>query len=743
MKIRLWLALITALATPALAEPVRVTSGEHAGFTRLVLDYGRPIDWEVGRSADGYLLRLAGSAQTYDLTGVFRLIGTSRLAAIWVAPDSGHLHIGLACACHAIPFEFRPGIIVVDLKDGPPPKGSAFETALDGSAAPPIAAPQRLRPQPRPETLSPQVAAITTYDWTANLQATLRDGPPTADLDPAVLTPDPGLQPLRDQILQQMSRAVAQGVVDMAMPDQPPSTSSQADFPRSQIRIGPAPTSVNNTGRSVRGDLGARGQDCTAPERLNLANWGDESLPVLDQIAAHRRDLSGEFDRADPLAVARAVQFQLYLGYGAEARQMISAFDISQGDAQIWRALSYVLDGQADPDGTFRGQAACAGPVALWATLDDPQLTTGDKIDTGAIRLAFTDLPAHLRRLIGPVLSERLLALGAAEAARAITATLGRAPESGGPALALMEAGLDLHNGHPAEAEARAQEVLSDPGPNQPEALIALTEARASRRLPMSPDVALALHAHLNDHAGTRIEPRLQDALILAQAASGNFSAAFEGLAAHPSRREDVWAMAATLAPDDVFLTFAVVAPGGGVPDIADETATAIARRLSALGLGPAAAAWLTTVQKPDPLLVAEVALRRADGRAALAQLAGLQGERAEALTLQALALLSEDRARADLLTRAEDLSAASAAFARAGDWQELAAIGQTPWQPVAARLASTPMPPASDEDAPQGPLARGHALATAGQDTRLAIQALLGAIPSPAGAKGPSVPRP
>ena len=28
-----------------------------------------------------------------------------------------------------------------------------------------------------------------------------------------------GLQPLRDQILQQMSRAVAQGVVDMAIPD--------------------------------------------------------------------------------------------------------------------------------------------------------------------------------------------------------------------------------------------------------------------------------------------------------------------------------------------------------------------------------------------------------------------------------------------------------------------------------------------------------------------------------------------
>ena len=130
--------LMLALCWGGLANagPVAVTSGEHDGFTRLVFDFGAPVEWQVGRSADGYEVAITGATPAYDLRGIFQLIGRSRLAAIWPDPQTGNLRIGIACACHALPFEFRPGIVVIDLRDGPPPRGSSFELSLAGGTAP-------------------------------------------------------------------------------------------------------------------------------------------------------------------------------------------------------------------------------------------------------------------------------------------------------------------------------------------------------------------------------------------------------------------------------------------------------------------------------------------------------------------------------------------------------------------------------------------------------------------------------
>lgn len=739
--IRLWLAFWLTLASPAFAEPVRVTSGEHDGFTRLVFDYGRPVDWQVGRSADGYELRLPEAPPPYDLTNAFDLIGTSRLAAIWAAPETGQLHIGLACACHAIPFEFRPGIVVIDLRDGPPPEGSAFEIMLDGTTAQPITPRSATRPRARPESpdLDPPPVAGATYDWTRSVHAALRDpqgrlpaAPPTGQ-PAALLPPDPALQPLRDQILHQIARGASQGVVEMALPTPLEADEPAHRHPSAQIRIGEAQTSVTVEDRSQRGDLDAQGQACVDASTLALADWGDETRHFADQMASLRQGLSGEFDRPDPEAMARAIQFQLFLGFGAEARQLISVLPEPPPEADVWRALSYLVDGEADPGGKFKGQAACAGPSALWAVLGDPTLGPGDPIDKGALRLGFSNLPLHLRRLIGPPLAERLLQLGDPETARALKDAITRAPGDAGHAVALMEATLDLHGGNPSSAEETAATVLSEAGPSQPEALITLTEARIAQNLPVGPEIALGLRAHLEDHRGTALAPRLEEAIVLAEAASGNFEAAFAGLVRHPQRAPDIWALAANLAPDETFMTHAVLDANTPPPVLPDATAAMIARRLVGLGLPGPADPWLATIETPDPLLVAEAALRRRDGRAALPALADQTGEVIEAMKIEALQLMGADKDQADLLEQAGDLAGASAALARAGAWEALAQNGEEPWKSLAARLPETPATAEGAPDQPAGPLARGHDLAKAGAETRQAIETLLAAIPAPA----------
>ena len=70
--IRIAIALLLLLATGASAAPILVRSGEHDGFTRLVMEYGAAIDWQVGRTDDGYELRIAKQPPDYDFTEAFK-----------------------------------------------------------------------------------------------------------------------------------------------------------------------------------------------------------------------------------------------------------------------------------------------------------------------------------------------------------------------------------------------------------------------------------------------------------------------------------------------------------------------------------------------------------------------------------------------------------------------------------------------------------------------------------------------
>lgn len=732
---RLWFALFMAMTSAASAQAVRVTSGEHDGFTRLVFDYGEVVDWQMGRASDGYELRLAGKAPSYDLTKTFALIGKSRLAALWAAPDTGNLHIGLACACHAIPFEFRPGIVVVDLKDGPPPKGSSFELALDGMPAPPIDAPAQLRPKRRVETVAPQASVPAEFNWIEANNSLSPDRPAAprpSQSAPAVLPPDPGLQPLRDSLMQQMARGASQGVVDMAsLPkDSPPM--AEGRFPSAQIRIGPAPTSVNQSPGSAQGDLGATGTACLPASSFDFATWGDDTQPFVDQMATARSGLSGEFDKPEPDAVLRAVRFQLFLGFGAEARQMLQAFDFDSKERKTLDALGRLLDGLGDPNGTFQGQAACSGPVALWSLVADKTLRVGDPINSAAVRLAFSALPLHLRKQIGPELADRFLTFGDKDSARAIHDAIVRAPGQSEAAVSLIAAELELQSGEAAKAEHTATEVIAETGQDQPEALIALIDARIAQTLPVSADIAFRLRTHLSEHTGSALEPRIEQALVLADAASGNFGAAFDGLESTPEQGAKVWSLLLALAEDEVFLTYAVIDPTTAKPELEDEIAAGIARRLVGLGLPASAKVWLANVKAPDPLLVAETELKDRNAIAALAALEGATGELASALEMQALEVLGEEELRATLLENTGDLAAISAGQARAGSWDLLAEKGDAPWKTLADKVKETPAPVQTEDGLPYGALARGHDLIAAGTDTRSAIDALLAVLPSP-----------
>ena len=366
---RLALMLIL-LAAPLWAAPARVSSGEHEGFTRLVVELALPATWVLGRSVDGYALQIEGEVSQFDLTAAFNLIGRSRIAAL-SADVTGVLRVSVGCNCHIIPFEFRPGTIVLDVKDGPPPEGSQFEAQL---GLPQSFVPLGAAPSP----VDPDVASAFAEAWVdAALGAGAISVPKPPDPVPSHMALptsllDPSLAPLRDDLLREISKGAAQGIVTMDLPKD--ATLPQIDGaanPGDQARIGlEALPQIRVTGADLP-DLAVEGAQCPTDVQLDLAAWGDDR-PIWQQIPEARDRLAGEFDQPDSEAIAAAIRFHLFIGFGQEALGLLDAFASADRDSALWRSMAHILDDLPDPDPAFAGMESCDSAAALWALLGSP-----------------------------------------------------------------------------------------------------------------------------------------------------------------------------------------------------------------------------------------------------------------------------------------------------------------------------------------------------------------------------------
>ena len=91
-------------------QTARVMSGEHADFTRLVIELPGAGGWTLGRTATGYAFASDDRVQpTYDLATVWDRIPRSRLQSLRTDPGSGVLLSSFACPCHDSVFAADTG----------------------------------------------------------------------------------------------------------------------------------------------------------------------------------------------------------------------------------------------------------------------------------------------------------------------------------------------------------------------------------------------------------------------------------------------------------------------------------------------------------------------------------------------------------------------------------------------------------------------------------------------------------
>lgn len=732
-------AILFMFCQPVWAKSVEVTSGEHEGFTRIVLNFSAPVDWQFGRTTDGYAFRINGDAPTYDLSGLYNLIGKTRLAALWASPDDAALNIGFACACHAIPFEFRPGIIVIDLRDGPPPKGSSFEenltmpAAAETSAPPPkVEGPQYNWVSKFQEKRTPLAPATPEAIVEVNTEAKTNENTGVNAKENAGMAPkpssDPALQPLRDQLLRQLSRGAADGVVDMALADKKKPQEKKPGYAAARVGLGEMPGVLIDVPATLDEDLGDKGEVCAPESSLDFAAWGDET-PISEQFSTAMSGILGEFDRPDPEAVLRAVHFLLFVGFGVESAQTLDAFIPDHPDKALLRSMAYIMDDEPDQQMFFSGQASCETPAALWSVLADPEIGEGSRVNVNAVILAFSNLPLQTRRYLGPRLAEKFLQMKDTASASTIQNAILRAGGDAGPEVAISQAKIDMAEGDPVAAEHQLADISSESGPIKAQALMEMVDALVAQSRPIDAKIAEELEALMAEMKGSESGHQIAGALVLAQASSGTFAQAFAGGAADPDLNKQVWKILALLGTDSDVLSQSVL-PKDLIPtDLPMETAEKIIGRLADIGLPDVAETWVSIYSGTDPLLRSRVHLDGRDGRSALQAAQQVGGDQGKELAAQALLMLGNRDAAAREFAKLGAVDAELRAYATAGAWKKLAELPSNEWTALASALD---VGQDSSVENLGGPLAMGQDLAVKSAQTRADIANLLAKIPPP-----------
>ena len=548
----------------AQAQVITLTSGEHAGFTRLVLQSNERFTWRAQIDTRGANLRLPSRAQLEGLDRVFTRIPRTRLAALHA--EAGDLRLDLGCDCALSIWEERAGLVVIDIlpsRSNAPPGPTLAEVA--GSA---LARERRL--ETRPETPDPAIGlapilleALAREVAAAQSSGILQPASPTPSLPQTIVPP---AQPMAEPGAQAHLRVT-----------------SALDRPSIEALIlEPAPQPDLCIGSSALDFLGE-----AAP-----STFADAHATLITQAY-------GEFDLPNRAVIEDLTRLYLNNAMGAEARALIDLAAAPEPEGTFLRAVADILENRPSNALPRFARAAECGDILLALALAAGLPGVEADAQSGArAALGFVLLSAPMRLALGPQLAERLLSAGLGDAGNSVITAIRHEPDLPAATLARLEAQASARQGREGQAiehletaagmdamSLRLQlELLRDRGEVPSAALLDTAEALAATLRQEPPGMELlflsselrAMGGDLSGALGTierawiwsRERPMLIPQTALAEAA--------------------VWTLIARTPSDAAFLETALSHEGWRRPDMAVAVTAAVANRLALFGLAPA-----------------------------------------------------------------------------------------------------------------------------------------------------------
>jgi hypothetical protein len=649
----------TALAagTSAQAETIVTRSGEHDGFSRLVMRLPDGAQWTLNQSGRTASLKINSSTAVYDTSRVWDLIPRDRLQRLTQSGPGQPLRFELGCDCEIKSYLQRDGYLVVDITDGrgtPLPSNPVLSNPLQGNfGALSLGSPVDSVAQ------EPRVPSATT-GYRFNLsQGAVADARLALNLKSAIRADQGG------QVSQQQAepaevpvRTTQELIAEPAGLAEPEPVGSRgsavlaagldAELGLNQSPVSPEPMAEDETAAQepmadpqelpemnllLNMEETARAAAVNASEQRLLQQIGRAANQGLLEVAQSERDTDGHrplepLGRSDrPLnalnniSVTSAIDRET--GLIARATTESNLDDHCMPDRRIaihtWGNDSPF----ADQLGPLRGALVRefddinpagvralaklylyfgfgAGQTALWSVLADGNIRK--TANTDAIQQAFAKLPVHLRVNFGPRLSSMFAESGDLHIAEAILRSVSLTGMEFVPELNLAEAAIAELEGNTEVVAEKLTDEVAERTESAPTALIDLIELSYNERKALSPDVPELIASYELESRDTALGGSLRKAGVVSLALTGEFSQAFDELKQvtrrdGPAARADVIDPLMTLlterADDVTFLQYSLVFAGQSTAAEAGPVAELMARRLLDLGFAEQAQSLL------------------------------------------------------------------------------------------------------------------------------------------------------
>ena len=271
-------------------------------------------------------------------------------------------------------------------------------------------------------------------------------------------------------------------------------------------------------------------------------------------------------------------------------------------------------------------------------------------------------MPNHLRRHVGPALSDILVNAHKLEAARRVLRSVDRVRTQPSPVVTQSKAKIAGAEGDAAKTETLLTEVIesSDATLEAPLALTRLIDKRWSERGAVSPRELALAESYTVEFRRSEIGPQMQRTHAVALSLGQEFDAAMDLATTLPPEAENtetvnrVVVILTERADDEAFLRRALTLPPKSLQALTTDTVIAVADRLATLGFSQQA---LSLAKRPQDRL------RRGE-RARLRARAALLAQRPH----QAMLELEDDTSDKAVLLLAQAFAGGARVLARQGD---------------------------------------------------------------------------
>jgi hypothetical protein len=633
MKLSLLPALgfLLLLCEMALAQPIKVTTGEHDDFTRVVVALPTDSTWEVEREGREVNLWLSNTRDNFNIDSVFDRIPRARLVDVIVG-DEG-LKLLLGCQCELSSFEFEGEYIVIDISDSNAEKLNQYSgsIAIEGSKV------------TSKSDISKTIAAVPVDDLHGIVDFWVNAKIGQKIVNEIEISRNEGTlisqNPVREN--QEENKPIAEGISSVF---ESPLRRYSAKPIWENIRIG------NREDEYFDGIIdfeGAFANNGHCGDEVEIYAWADENS-YSDQISKARRELYNDIDDLDVAAAERLAKLYLYFGFGVEAKQVLNAIVIQDVEYNILYVISEIIQfGYLLNSSSLRENIPCKEDANIWEFLafeDHPEYIV---FDGGVLMLQYNNLPMHLRSVIASGFAERLHHFGKTDMANMVFQDAYRSTISNPEELKMVAATLALSEGQEKDSIGYLKEVVESNSIEAPNALVQLVELEhLDINRSVGVDTIELVESYLQEYSGTELEESLVRANILGLASNLQIEAAFQLLDEYGSvfiRSDEVELYLGLMEylisyPEDVvFLSIALAISEVEISKLEERHILGLVQRLNSLGFSSEAQNLISRVSQADKnsefqLAAAEAAIRLNQPFNALAELLGLTHKEANAL---------------------------------------------------------------------------------------------------------------